>query len=52
MLAKTKTTRKKWRNRRLALIKERYRVLILQPRREIEREIEDEFYEEMDFDLN
>ena len=52
MLPKMTATRRKRRLERLALIKERYRLLVLQPRQQIEMEIADEFAEEMDFDLN
>ncbi len=38
----TEKDRKKMKEQRLALIKERYRILILEPRREIERELFEE----------
>lgn len=50
MITKDSSLSKKVKLERLALIKERYQKLIVRQRQEIEREIQDDFRHEEEFD--
>ncbi len=50
MIAKTNVDYRRRKLERLALIKERYRKLVLEPKRQIQIEIDDDITSEFEFD--
>jgi hypothetical protein len=52
MQSKVDTSQQKHRKERLALIKERYKKVVLAPKRELDKQFTDAFSEDLEFDLN